>query len=189
MESFYQTSADEKNAQGSSGESVTEVGSSNPVRDFEQLLRNGESLIPTAQQLEQGSCGGKLGFQAFPNKFAKFTGNNSFARSFFIQKVPEKPSFLPLPHEQVVEDLIRVSYGTQMYSKITACLCAYRSACLAKGNPDLYNDFLREFRHILNGAKKQSLMLEVAEKDLGLISRDEHRASHVGPEEAKQFLN
>ena len=128
---------------GPSGESipVTEVGSSNPVRDFEQLLRNGESLVATAQQLEQ-----------------------------------------------VVEDLIRVSYGTQMYSKITGCLGAYRSACLAKGNPDLYNDFLREFRHILNGAKKQSLMLEVAEKDLGLISRDEHYASRVGPDEAKQYL-
>ena len=130
-------------AAGTSGESlsVTEVGSSNPVRDFEHLLKNGESLVATAQQLEQ-----------------------------------------------VVEDLIRVSYGTQMYSKIAACLGAYRSACLTKGNPDLYNDFLREFKHILNGAKKQSLMLEVAEKDLGLISRDEHYASHVGPDEAKQYL-
>ena len=142
-EKMSTTDGEEDAAAGHSGESssVTEVGSSNPVRDFEQLLRNGESLVATAQQLEQ-----------------------------------------------VVEDLIRVSYGTQMYSKISACLGAYRSACLAKGNPDLYNDFLREFRHILNGAKKQSLMLEVAEKDLGLISRDEHYASHVGPDEAKQYL-
>ena len=58
---------------GPSGESpvVTEVGSSSPVRDFETLLRNGESLVATAQQLEQ-----------------------------------------------VVEDLVRVSYGTQERNSI-----------------------------------------------------------------------
>ena len=76
-----------------------------------------------------------------------------------------------------------------MHAKIAACLAAYRSACLERGNPALYNDFLREFKFVLGGeAKKQSLMLEVAERDLGLITRDEHRDSRVGPDEAKQYL-
>ena len=75
-----------------------------------------------------------------------------------------------------------------MHAKIAACLAAYRSACLERGNPALYNDFLREFKFVLGEAKKQSLMLEVAERDLGLITRDEHRDSRVGPDEAKQYL-
>ena len=63
---------------GPSGESpvVTEVGSSSPVRDFETLLRSGQSLVATAQQLEQ-----------------------------------------------VVEDLVRVSYGTQGRYSIEKATC------------------------------------------------------------------
>ena len=75
--------ADSENVAGPSGESpsssavvVTEVGSSSPVRDFETLLRSGESLVATAQQLEQ-----------------------------------------------VVEDLVRVSYGTQGRYSIEKATC------------------------------------------------------------------
>jgi hypothetical protein len=90
--------------------------------------------------------------------------------------------------EQVIENLLHVSYGNQMYEKICACLSAYRTACLGKGNPNLYNDFLREFKHALAGVKKQSMLMEVAEKDLGLISKDGHYASTVDGDEAGKFL-
>ena len=83
---------------------------------------------------------------------------------------------------------MNVSYGSQMYEKICACLAAYRKACLQKGNPNLYNDFLREFRHLLADAKKQSILLEVAEKEIGMISKDEHYASTVTEEQAKKYL-
>ena len=90
--------------------------------------------------------------------------------------------------EQVITNLIRGTFGGQVYDKVCACLAAYRKACLLRNNPNLYNDFAREFKHLLSKSKKEQLWLDVVEKNLGLVSRDEHRDSRVEEEEAKKFF-
>ena len=90
--------------------------------------------------------------------------------------------------EGVILRLLRSTFGKQMYEKICGCLEAYRKACLEKKNPALYNDFMRELKHALENVQKLDLMLDVAGKGLGLISKDEHWASRVTDEEAKRFL-
>lgn len=90
--------------------------------------------------------------------------------------------------EQVILKLVQTSFGKQMFDKVCDCLLAYREACIARSNPNLYNDYLRELKFTLNSLKKPDLILDIAAKNVGLITKTEHPQSKDTDQDAEEFL-
>jgi hypothetical protein len=59
---------------------------------------------------------------------------------------------------------------------------------ISRSNPILYNDFIRELKHTLETTKKTQIWVDVAEQNLGLVSKLEHEESTVTKAEAEEFL-
>ncbi|XP_071503293.1 X-ray repair cross-complementing protein 5-like [Diadema antillarum] len=89
--------------------------------------------------------------------------------------------------ERVLE-LVRKSFGAQLYSKALECLRVYREEAIKLSEPETFNDYIRKLKEELKELQKTDFWQDVTKDNVTLIDSSESSDSKVTREEAEKFI-